>query len=45
MEQGHVQFAGTADAEPTMRAKLNGLIGVLGPRSGEKVLLNWEYRT
>ena len=45
MEKGHVRFSGTADAEPTMRAKLNGLIGVLGPRSGEKVLLNWEYRT
>jgi general secretion pathway protein N len=45
MERGHVQFSGTADAEPTMRAKLNGLIGVLGPRSGEKVLLHWEYRT
>jgi len=45
MEGGHVQFSGTADAEPTMRARLNGLIGVLGPRSGEKVLLNWDYRT
>ena len=45
MEKGHVQFSGTADAEPTMRANLNGLIGVLGPRSGEKVLLNWEYRS
>lgn len=45
VEKGHVRFSGTADAEPTMRAKLNGLIGVLGPRSGEKVLLNWDYRT
>ena len=45
MERGHVRFSGTADAEPAMRAKLNGLIGVLGPRSGEKVLLNWDYRT
>ena len=44
-EQGQVRFSGTADAEPEMRARLNGLIGVLGPRSGEKVLLNWEYRT
>lgn len=45
MEQGQVRFSGTADAEPEMRAQLNGLIGVLGPRSGERVLLNWEYRT
>ena len=45
MERGQVRFSGTADAEPEMRARLNGLIGVLGPRSGEKVLLNWEYRS
>jgi len=45
MEGGHVRFSGTADAEPAMRGKLNGLIGVLGPRSGEKVLLKWDYRT
>jgi len=34
-----------ADAEPHMRASLNGLIGVLGPRSGQKVLLRWELQT
>jgi general secretion pathway protein N len=45
MQAGKFQFSGTADAEPEMRASLNGLIGVLGPRSGEKVLLNWEYST
>lgn len=45
MERGQVRFSGTADAEPGMRDRLNGLIGILGPRSGEKVLLNWEYRT
>ncbi|HUU71143.1 MAG TPA: type II secretion system protein N [Burkholderiales bacterium] len=45
MEDGKFQFSGTADAEPEMRSRLNGLIGVLGPRSGQQVLLNWEYRT
>jgi general secretion pathway protein N len=43
MKAGSIRFSGTADAEPEMRASLNGLIGVLGPRSGQKVLLNWEY--
>jgi general secretion pathway protein N len=45
MQGGQFQFSGTADAEPEMRSRLNGLIGVLGPRSGQQVLLNWEYRT
>lgn len=45
MQAGTIRFSGTADAEPDMRASLNGLIGVLGPRSGEKVLLNWEYNS
>ena len=43
MQGGTIRFSGTADAETDMRASLNGLIGVLGPRSGQKVLLNWEY--
>jgi general secretion pathway protein N len=43
--EGKLQFSGTADAVPHMRASLNGLIGVLGPRSGQKVLLNWELQT
>jgi len=45
MEAGKIRFSGTADAEPHMRQRLNGLIGVLGPRSGQKVLLNWELQT
>ena len=45
MQAGRIEFSGTADAEPEMRSNLNGLIGVLGPRSGQKVLLRWEYRT
>ncbi len=45
MQAGTIRFSGTADAEPDMRASLNGLIGVLGPRSGEKVLLSWEYNS
>jgi general secretion pathway protein N len=43
--EGKLRFSGTADAEPHMRASLNGLIGVLGPRSGQKVLLRWELQT
>jgi general secretion pathway protein N len=45
MEAGKIRFSGTADAEPHMRESLNGLIGVLGPRSGQKVLLKWELQT
>lgn len=45
MEAGRIRFSGTAAAAPDMRAGLNGLIGVLGPRSGDKVLLNWELQT
>ena len=45
IEAGKIRFSGTADAEPDMRESLNGLIGVLGPRSGQKVLLNWELQT
>lgn len=45
MEGGKIRFSGTADAEPHMRERLNGLIGVLGPRSGQKVLLKWELQT
>ena len=37
----HVSFRGVASAEPDMRPALNGLLGVLGPRSGsgDNVLL------
>ena len=34
-----VRFAGTASAEAEMRRSLDGLLGVLGMRSGDKVLL------
>lgn len=34
-----VRFTGTASAEATMRPALNTLIGILGPREGDKVLL------
>lgn len=34
-----VRFAGTASAEPAMRPALNTLIGILGPREGDRVLL------
>ncbi len=42
LERGRLRFSGTADALPEMRASLNGLIGVLGPRSGDKALLRWD---
>ena len=37
-----ISFRGLASVEPDMRAALNGLIGVLGPRSGHNVLLALE---
>lgn len=37
-----VSFRGVASAEPEMRPALNGLLGVLGPRSGDNVLLALE---
>jgi general secretion pathway protein N len=39
MEGSRIRFSGTAAAEPAMRGALNGLLGVLGMRSGDKVLL------
>jgi general secretion pathway protein N len=40
----HLSFRGVASAEPQMRPALNGLLGVLGPRSGsgDNVLLALE---
>lgn len=37
-----VRFRGTATAEPSSRAALDGLLGVLGMRSGDKVLLAFD---
>ena len=37
-----LSFRGIASAEPQMRPALNGLLGVLGPRSGDNVLLALE---
>lgn len=42
LNQGHLTFTGTADSEPDSREMLNGLIGVLGPRQGDIVALDWE---
>jgi len=39
MEGSRIRFSGTAAAEPAMQGALNGLLGVLGMRSGDKVLL------
>jgi general secretion pathway protein N len=39
MQGSRIRFNGTAGAEPAMWPALNGLLGVLGMRSGDKVLL------
>ena len=39
MSGSHVKFSGVASAEPAMQPALNGLLGLLGLRSGDKVLL------
>jgi hypothetical protein len=44
MDHGAIRFSGTADAQPEMRASLDGLIGLLGRRAGDRVLLDWEIR-
>jgi general secretion pathway protein N len=42
LKAGRVRFNGIASAEPEMRAALNGLLGVLGPRSGDNALLSLD---
>jgi general secretion pathway protein N len=44
LENGTMRFSATAGAEPAMRSSLNGLIAVLGRRSGDQAVLNWELR-
>jgi hypothetical protein len=44
MDEGGIRFSGTADAHPEMRASLDGLIGLLGQRKGDQVVLDWEIR-
>lgn len=39
MEGSRIRFNGIATAEPAMQGALNGLLGLLGMRSGDKVLL------
>ena len=39
IEGSRIRFSGTAGAEAGMQPALNGLLGVLGMRSGDKVLL------
>jgi general secretion pathway protein N len=39
MHGARIQFSGVAAAEPDMRPALNGLLGVIGKRAGDKVLL------
>jgi general secretion pathway protein N len=42
LKGGRVNFKGLASAEPDMRQALNGLIGLLGSRSGDDVILFLE---
>jgi len=42
LKGGRLRFSGVAFAVPEMRAALNGLLGLLGPRSGDNVLLSLE---
>jgi len=42
LENGTMRFSAIAGAEPAMRASLKGLIAVLGRRSGDQALFNWE---
>ena len=39
IEGSHIKFSGVAAAERAMQPALNGLLGLLGVRSGDKVLL------
>ena len=39
MEGSHIRFRGVAGVERDMQPALNGLLGLLGMRSGDKVLL------
>ncbi len=39
LKSGHLSFRGTASADPEMRQALNGLLGLLGQRSGDNVAL------
>jgi general secretion pathway protein N len=42
LKAGHLSFRGTASADPEMRHALNGLLGLLGQRSGDNVALVLE---
>jgi general secretion pathway protein N len=42
LERGRLRFAGSAEAQPEMRAALTGLIGVLGRRVGDRAVFNGE---
>jgi general secretion pathway protein N len=44
LENGTMRFRATAGADPAMRASLTGLIAVLGRRSGDQAVLNWEWQ-
>jgi hypothetical protein len=39
MEGSHIRFRGVAAVQRDMQPALNGLLGLLGMRSGDKVLL------
>jgi general secretion pathway protein N len=44
LERGRMRFTATAGAQPDMQASLNGLIAVLGRKTGDRAVLNWDLR-
>lgn len=44
MNERTIRFSGAASAAPDRRETLGALLGVLGKRMGDKVLLDWELR-
>jgi general secretion pathway protein N len=44
LEHGRMRFALTAGAQPEMQASLNGLIAILGRKTGDRAVLNWDLQ-
>lgn len=44
LEDGRIRFTASAGAQPEMRASLNGLIALLGRRTGDRAVLDWELQ-
>lgn len=44
LENGRMRFTASAGAQPEMQASLSGLIAVLGRKSGDRAVLNWDLQ-